>query len=903
MKTTINQQPYEFEVRADETAVDLIRDKANLTGTKFVCGAGVCGACTVLVDDKPVCSCLYPASRLEGKTVRTVENQGRDNLHPIQKALMAHDGLQCGYCTPGFVNAGIAFYETWRKTSGKTRPERDTIAAALAGNLCRCGAYVGIYAAIQAACAGEYDDVALNDVEYSRIDALPKVTGEAQYTSDKTFEGMLHARVLRSVHPHAKVRSIDFSEALKIEGVVAAVEALEQADRTVNFVGDRIAAVAAVDVRTANAALKKIKVDYEVLPAVTDYKESQAATNANAAKSLRKTTHTAIGTDPFPGRWVGNTRTNIIPLADVKGGRAKRKLKRARGSDTDHLHEIRFESGAQAHTPLEPHGYIAQWQGDKLIMHVTAQGGNFHRQNLSKALKLKKEQVEIYSDYVGGAFGGRGEMDFEYLISANLAKKTGKPVKLILDREEVITIGGIRGAASGTVTMLTNDQADLEALEVEAVNYNGYSVYNVMAFTQARSYMGAKAARFRDHDVASNTPFPKPFRGPGGINGAFALEATIDQAAEKLGIDPIELRKKWDKNAQDEALYEYLAEIPAWQARDQLRSDSGRYRRGVGLGVGHWLHFYNKNGEAAVTASAKGIVTTNPGQDVGQGALTVAANAVAEKFGLKGRDPFITVDMNRTQAGNGIVKAGGSQTSTSIYGPTQEAAVDVQQQITAVVTTKMGLKGTITQSAEGIKHSGGQLSWKEALQACGDQTFTATAKRKRDVKQDGLISYIDVDGHGLTLGYGASTHVMVSDVEVDTELGTVKVLRTYSAVGIGKVFAPDLARSQIHGGITQGISYTLYEDWQVDTATGQIITTNMEDCRIAGIGDMPEMEVVFMEHGFDHSRSGGIGIGEASMVPVAASIAAAVKHAINWQPTELPIRPKHILAAIADTTP
>jgi len=135
----------------------------------------------------------------------------------------------------------------------------DAVAAALAGNLCRCGSYQGIYAAIRAACAGDFDDVELGDIEYKRVDALPKVTGEAQYTSDKTFDNMLHGRVLRSIHPHAKVRSVDFSEALAMDGVVAAIEAFHQDDNTVNYVGDRIAAVAAVDVRTASPTTKSRK--------------------------------------------------------------------------------------------------------------------------------------------------------------------------------------------------------------------------------------------------------------------------------------------------------------------------------------------------------------------------------------------------------------------------------------------------------------------------------------------------------------------------------------------------------------------------------------------------------------------------------------------------------------------
>ena len=244
--------------------VDVLRDRLRLTGTKLVCGAGVCGACTVLLDGVPVASCLLPAKAAAGKSVTTVEGVGGGKLHPVQRAFMALDALQCGFCTPGFIVEASAFHDAWRAARGAATPTREEIARALSGHLCRCGAYDNIFRAVADACSGKYD----GDAERSpRVEARQKVTGAAIYTVDIRHDGQLEGVVLRSPHARARVGSIDLEPARASPGVAAAVSLLDD-DRMVQFVGEPVAAVAAADRKTALAALAAIKVDYEILPSV-----------------------------------------------------------------------------------------------------------------------------------------------------------------------------------------------------------------------------------------------------------------------------------------------------------------------------------------------------------------------------------------------------------------------------------------------------------------------------------------------------------------------------------------------------------------------------------------------------------------------------------------------------------
>ena len=262
MKTTVNGGEVAVEISGHEAAVDVIRDQLGLTGTKLVCAGGVCGACTIQINGTPVASCLTPATALREAEVTTVEGLGGDSLHPVQRAFMAHDGLQCGYCTPGFVVDAADFVDQWRDEHGDVEPDRHTVADALAGHLCRCGAYEGIQRAVAAACRGDHDEASAAHPPL-RVDAEAKVTGAAVYTADRKLDGMLYGVIVRSPIAAATVGAF-------AEGGDAHVVSLLNDDRRVRWAGQPIAALAADSLAEARRLAAAFDVAIDPLPFVTD---------------------------------------------------------------------------------------------------------------------------------------------------------------------------------------------------------------------------------------------------------------------------------------------------------------------------------------------------------------------------------------------------------------------------------------------------------------------------------------------------------------------------------------------------------------------------------------------------------------------------------------------------------
>lgn len=281
MEFEVNGTRHAVDVDDDPTAVDVVRDRLGLTGTKLVCAGGVCGACTIQVDGEPRVSCLTPAVLLAGRRVTTVEGLSG---HPVGRAFAAEDALQCGYCTPGFVVAAAAFLERWRAAHGRTRPGREPIAEALAGHLCRCGAYEGILSAVAAACAGDYDTApaAGGAPAVPRTEAPQKTDGSARYTTDLRREGLLEGVIIRSPHAHAFVRSLEAGDLPLVP--------LLPPDGVVRYVGQPVAAVAAPDRASARAAAARVTVDYEVLPAALDARRARSGEGplVYADKAARK---------------------------------------------------------------------------------------------------------------------------------------------------------------------------------------------------------------------------------------------------------------------------------------------------------------------------------------------------------------------------------------------------------------------------------------------------------------------------------------------------------------------------------------------------------------------------------------------------------------------------------------
>ncbi|GAA2874960.1 xanthine dehydrogenase family protein molybdopterin-binding subunit [Streptosporangium fragile] len=830
----VNGVPTEVDAGPDDAAVDVLREGLGLTGAKAACRTGVCGACTVLVDGTPQAGCLLPAAAVREREVTTAE--GLD--HPVQRAFAVHDGLQCGYCTPGFVVEAAAFVDAWRAEHGDVAPPRERIAAALAGHLCRCGAYQGIYAAVAAACRGEHDgDAAVP----ARVEAMDKVTGRARYTTDVRLPGQLEGVIIRSTVAHARVTSVT--------GGTRHVVDLLPPDRTVRYVGQPVAAVAAPTRREALAAAGTVEIGYDPLPAALD--DTPGAPPVYDADSRKRAPSSSEGLN-LPGGWDGNVR-GPFTRAGWRGRTAARRIEAARRAADPRLVTGTFTTAVQVHTPLEPHACVAHWDGGDLHLHLSTQTVGLAAAQAAERWNLPPERVHVVADHVGGGFGAKAGITVETVAAVELARAWAAPVRVVLSRAEELTDAGNRPGTRTTLELLTDDKGDLAALSVDVRGRGGVSIGSAVAVF-ARLMYGTAPRRLRDYDVVTNEPPGTPFRGPGAPPLLWALEQAVDEAAHRRGEDPVALRRRWDGNRKRHALYDWAAALPVWADRPPTGSQSGRFRRGVGVAAANWAYMLDPATEVELEVEDGVVVARTTTQDIGTGIRSVIAGVLREELDLPAER--IRVEIGRTGAVYGPPSIG-SRTTTSVAPAVRDAARRLRER---------GL-------AEGARVVG---------------------RRHRD--RYGYVTPFAMSGMALGRGFSGAVHV--TEVEVDTRLGVVRPLRVWAGIAVGHVYAERLARSQCEGGIVQGIGYALYEERHVDPVTGTVLTANLDDYRIPGIGDTPEMTVHFHRDGWEHVTGRGVGVGEVSTIGVAASIGNAVHNATGWRPHDLPIRPDRLLEGI-----
>ncbi len=886
---TINGRVEPLPDDPDSLLIDVVRDALNLTGTKLVCGAGVCGACTVLVDGVPVVSCLMPARAAAGKSVTTVEGIGAGRLHPVQKAFMAHDALQCGFCTPGFIVEATAFHDRWPATKGTSTPSREDIGAALSGHLCRCGAYDGIFRAVTEACEGHFDG---DNIVSRRLEAREKVTGAAKYTVDIRHDGQQEGLILRSQVAHARIVELDLAPARAISGVSAAISLLGD-DRTVRYLGEPVAAVAAKDRKTAVEAIAAIRITSERLPSVIGL---DAARKPDAPvvfeKSNRKRAGNVSEGTAAPASWNGNVRGPSSAFSH-RARKARNWIADAREAQNPLLVEQTFRTGTQSHACLEPHATVARFDGDRLTVHVSTQSVFHVMELLAKRYKLEHDKVRVIADQVGGGFGSKGTLGIETTAAIDLAREAKAPVRIAYDRHEELSVTGYRPATEVKIALLPTEQGDLKALSLTAHADTGAAVNSTLA-ALARLIYPAEAKELADYDVISNLPAGAPFRGPGGPPMAFALEQAIDEAALRMKVDPIGLRKRWDPNPNRQRLYDWASGLELWRSVKTPASRTGRYRRGVGVATGYWLYLWQPGSKVELKVKDGRRVASTAIQDIGTGSRTVIANTVAHEFGLEPHEIEVHIGDSNLSEGPG---SAGSRTTASVIPPTLLAIGK--------------LKAAIEQNSKRKPVPGSNAPWRDMIAASPDISVSAVRPEDSKPMSPGVRSPLKDAGFmgmifgwmmrrfsNMAIGAGVPSSVQVIEVEVDTWLGHVRVLNVHTGIAVGKIAAPALARSQAAGSVIQGIGYALYEAREVDPRTGDILTAGMEDYRIPGIADTPLIDVHFDEGGYDHVLGGSVGIGEVATVPTSPAIANAIRNAIGIRLTEIPIRPDRLIAAL-----
>lgn len=698
-----------------------------------------------------------------------------------------------------------------------------------------------------------------------RVDALEKVTGRARYTYDIELPGMLYGKILRCPHPRAKVISLDLRPAKKMRGIKAAIAWKEEA----LFAGEEVAAVAGVTKDIAEDAIHHIRVEYDVLPFVVDQDQAK---NSRAPRVREE----------------GNTQgPQIYARGDIQDGFASADL----------IVEATYTTPVVIHVPLETHGSVAQWNGDELTVWDSTQAVFSVRDALAQAFEMPKSKVRVIKEHTGGAFGSKLWMRDYTVIAAKLARQAGRPVKLMLSREEDFLCTGNRPSSVQQLRVGATRDGTLTALHLRSYGTAGITGGAGCSWP-IRGIYRCENVKTEETDVFTNAGPACPFRAPGFVQGSFALESILDELAEKLEMDPLELRKKnyaevdpvqglpYSIKALAEE-YEVGAKAFDWKRKWQpAHVKKGTSRRGVGLGTAMWFGAGAPPCHVEAVIRSDGSVTISCGtQDIGTATRTIMAQIAAEELGLDVGE--IEVDIGDTESELYAPSSGGSQTAATVTPATRVALTNARNQLFEVLASKLGVASESLAIGDHRVLVGDDpsksLAWADATRHLGRDIIVALGSRAPNPEG---FSYRT---------FGAQ----FAEVEVDTETGQVQVLKIVSAQDCGRAINPLTVQGQIKGGIVQGLSYALLEERIMDREKGLMLNANLEDYKIAGSLEMPEIDSIIVDATDPIVNNvGAKGIGEPPIIPTAGAIANAVANAIGVRIRDLPLTPDKILMAL-----
>ena len=891
MSYIVDDQLFASEPKPGQCLRTFLRELGAL-GVKKGCDAGDCGACTVWLDGVPVHSCLMPAFRAAGRKVTTIAGLAAGGVpHPMQRAFLDAQGFQCGFCTAGMIMTAASL----------TDEQRQDLPRSLKGNLCRCTGYRAISDAIHGHAATE------GDIAGKACGAnLPNpfgpsiVTGQARYTMDFAIDGMLHLKVLRSPHAHARIVGIGREKATAFPGVVAVFtwedvprrlystathedhlvdpDDTYMLDNVVRFVGQRVAAVVAETEAAAEAACRLLDVSYEVLPAVFD---PAAAMAADAPVLHQK---------GFEER--GNIYVDIHgEIGNVADGFAA----------ADAVHEMTYSTSRVQHVHLETHGSIA-WRGDDGRIHVrtSSQAPFIAKQKLCHLFGLKAQDVHVFTERVGGGFGGKQEMLSEDLCVL-AAIKTGRPVKWEFTREEQFIGASTRHQMTTRVKLGAKRDGTLTALDVHVVSNTG--AYGGHAGETLAAALGSPLCLYRCETkkaegfaVYTNMVPGGGFRGYGASQTTFAIECAIDDLARRLGIDPFAMRRKNMVRATDwiESVWHDPSDVGFGsygldQCLDLLETAlaSGRGARcpegkdwTEGTGVASAMlecgpPTEHRSGATMMLLPDGRYHLAVGSTEMGNGSVTSHRQIAAAILGAAvGQISIVNADTDLTPYDSGTFGSTGTVVAGQAVALTAAALRD---NILDFASLHAGTDRSACSLHDDAVICGNRRIALADLQAAGaDSRHRFEAKRKAYLSPRTAAFAV----HGVR-------------VAVHRVTGEIRILQSVHAADIGRPINPMQCRGQIDGAVAMGFGWALTENMAYDEA-GCMINPALRNYRIPAFADVPPSEVYFADTVDAIGPLGAKSQGECSINPVAPAIANAVADATGVRFCHLPLTPDRI---------
>lgn len=925
---TLNTAPVTVETDPARPLLDVLRGDLGLTGTKQGCDyEGECGACTVLLDGRPIRSCLTPLAKVAGRRVETVEGLAPTpipspvatgegmGVGALQSAFIECGAVQCGYCTPGMLMAAKGLLDR------EPNPTDAQIVDALEGNLCRCTGYAKIIAAVRLAAARLRhplpDPLPAPEGEFSltlssqgqggkvigghalRTDSIPKVTGAARYVEDMRLPGMLFGAVVRSPHHHARVLAIDASGARALPGVAGVLTAadipgenglgdysqeepvLAPLGATVRMVGAPVALVTAESAAAARAAAAAVRVTYETLPHTFEMDDA-----------LRP------GAGHVAGR--GNVLTRFaVEHGDLEGEWARSAV----------VIESVYRTAFLEHGALERETLLGYYDEDGRLTVIGGAHEAYHEQGyIAASLALPREQVRVIIPPTGGSFGGKQD-PWPFIATALMTYATKRPVMLAYSRQEsfhaspkrhpYVVRNRIGATRDGRLTGLA---VRIDA-NTGAYDAGGQYIPNYAVTASGGPYRWP-AADVSAQTVYTNGPKAGQYRGFGTAQACFATECALDELAQKLGIDPLELRLQ-NRLLEGETSFlgypvaetlgfrEVLEAVrPHYEAMLAHAGEPGQPPgrcRGVGI-AGMWYRF-GKSGSLKVEAHAElgqagRFIVYCTAADYGQGTNTTMVQMAAEALGA-GRDRVTLVNSDTERAPDSGIQ-GASRATYFVGGAVVRAGMQLRDEILGVAAE------ILDRSPASLTFSGPDVVSPDGLRITLQDVAAEFDRIGKPRRTRGIF---DLSGHfpAETKPEYAPLFVTgahVAEVEVDMRTGEVRVLKMVGAHDVGHAVNPPDAEGQIEGAMLMGLGAALLEE----VIPGH--TTGLADYYLPTVRSMPELKAILVEVPSRFGPFGVKGLGEAAMLPSTPAIVNAISRAIGARLREIPATPERVLRAM-----